>query len=57
MWNRIGKTYFWHYLPESLGFRRELPADARAARPEGDPDRRVWEDGEVRRRYADPTTP
>ena len=55
LWNRIGKAFFWQYLPESLGFRRELAADARGALSEADQARRVWEDSEVRRRYADPT--
>jgi glycosyltransferase involved in cell wall biosynthesis len=57
MWNRIGKAFFWHYLPESLGFRRETPGDARPARTEPDEARRAWEDAEVRRRYGDPTAP
>lgn len=53
MWNRIGKAFFWQYLPESLGFRRELPAIPTARAP-ADEARRVEEDAEVRRRYADP---
>ena len=53
MWNRIGAAFFWHYVPESLGFRRELLPDPQAPRAPADQQRRLAEDAEVRRRYAD----
>lgn len=56
MWNRVGKAFFWHYLPESLGFRRELSAEAISARSNSEQAQRVREDAEVRRRYADVTS-
>jgi teichuronic acid biosynthesis glycosyltransferase TuaG len=55
MWNRIAKIFFWHYLPESLGFRREQRPDPGAPRAEAEQARRLSEDAEVRRRYADLT--
>ena len=52
MWNRIAQAFFWQYLPESLGFRREILPDADAAHAAAEQVRRVSEDAEVRRRYA-----
>jgi teichuronic acid biosynthesis glycosyltransferase TuaG len=56
LWNRIARAFFWHYLPESLGFRREPSPDALASRSDAEQSRRVWEDAEVRRRHADMTS-
>ena len=51
MWNRIAGAFFWHYLPESLSFRREIVADGDPGRAAAEQARRLSEDAEVRRRY------
>jgi teichuronic acid biosynthesis glycosyltransferase TuaG len=52
LWNRIAQVFFWHYLPESLGFRREPSAAALSSRSDGEQAQRIREDAEIRRRYA-----
>ena len=58
MWNRIAKGFLWHYVPDTLGLRREnmgnltrkLSGDSETGKA------RATEDAKIRREYGEPVS-